>query len=153
MLKARLWRLIVLLASLVTMALSWIAAPAIQTVFRFGKKRWALHTAPNPTAGGNPPHRGRFHMFEFRWSIWPLWPPRLSFASPQVIPVMIRRLGLTTALARMRYTFTEALGTGSTRLMTWPNPARYGNERGSPDGMSGARSGKSPHLSLSPAPA
>jgi len=75
-----------------------------------------------------------FPLLEFRWSLTKIWTSTgTSFSYlASTTTVMIRHLGLTAALTRLRYTITEAHNTGSTRLMTWLATARHGNERRSP---------------------
>ena len=148
----RLYAMLIVFASLVVTAIVSMATPIIRTTFYFGRAWMALHVTPNLTAG-----RPRFSRLEFRWVRAILHTVNTTFATfcnlmATTTRVMIRHFGLTTALNRLRY--TSATITEATDL-TWLTIARYGNERSSPDSnmLSGVRPGKSPHFTLSPAPA
>ena len=165
--------MLIVFASLVVTAIVSMATPIIRTTFYFGRAWMALQIAPNSTAEGR-----RFHLLEFRWVRAILHTVNTTFATfcnlmATTTRVMIRHFGLTTALNRLRY--TSATITEATRLALFAvaplvpiyDPGSsghmegdtttifHGNERSSPDSnmLSGVRPGKSPHFTLSPAPA
>jgi len=171
MVRVKIGTTLLFIASLIALALSWIAAPIIWAMSLFGKKRIGLYTAPNPTAGKG------FHPLEFRWVRAALNATNATvttffslMATTASLLVMIRHLSLTKIL----HTFTEACDVELTRLATVEVPSIFpplvvfrhddhgptsghmvhdGNMRGSPDGNMPLGTRPKPDPIFFPAPA